>query len=144
MMCNAHFTHAAASSFSRRWCCRRRLAFELKCTVLQTERSVLERVNAALEANKPARSLTLKPEEAAAIKALDLLTAKPMIYAANVAEGDLADQGASCRHVQAMRARADQEGSSLVICSAQVRVWLPWCCAHCRQGQLVRAVGLHV
>ena len=93
----------------------------MRAGLLQVERAVLERVNAALEANQPARSLQLKPEEAAAIKALDLLTAKPMIYAANVAEGDLADQGASSPHVQAMRERAAQEGSSLVVCSAQAR-----------------------
>ena len=87
---------------------------------LQAEKVALERINAALEANQPARSVSLSPEEAALVKALNLLTAKPMIYAANVAESDLADQGASSPHVQAMRERAAQEGSSLVVCSAQV------------------------
>ena len=87
---------------------------------LQAERVILERINTALEANQPARSLPLKPNELALIKALDLLTMKPMIYAANVAEGDLADQGASNPHVVAMRQRAAEEGASLVIVSAQV------------------------
>ena len=86
---------------------------------MQAERVVLEKINAALEGNQPARSLTLKPDELALIKPLDLLTMKPMIYAANVAEGDLADQGASNPHVVAMRERAQREGSSLVIVSAQ-------------------------
>ena len=82
---------------------------------------ILERINTALEANQPARSLTLKPNELALVKALDLLTLKPMIYAANVAESDLADQGASNRHVVAMHQRAEEEGASLVIVSAQVQ-----------------------
>ena len=97
---------------------------------VQAERVILERINTALEANQPARSLTLKPNELALVKALDLLTLKPMIYAANVAESDLADQGASNRHVVAMRQRAEEEGASLVIVSAQVRGSFCTCHGH--------------
>ena len=86
-------------------------------------------MNAALESNQPIRSVSLKPEEAVLVKALNLLTAKPMIYAANVAEGDLADQGASSPHVQAMRERAAQEGRQVVVCSAQVRLPVLCSCA---------------
>ena len=39
----------------------------------------------------------------------NLLTAKPVIYAANVAEDDLADDGASNAHVQAVREFAAEE-----------------------------------
>ena len=57
----------------------------------------------------------------AAVKGLCLLTMKPMIYAANVAEEDLADHGATNSHVQALRAKAAGENCDVVVVSAQVR-----------------------
>lgn len=56
-----------------------------------------------------------------AVKGLCLLTSKPMIYAANVAEDDLADGGENNPHVAALRQKAMEEGSEVVIVSAQVR-----------------------
>ncbi len=53
-----------------------------------------------LEAGRAARTAQLNKDEAASVKGLGLLTLKPMIYCANVAEGDLADQGASNSHVK--------------------------------------------
>ena len=53
-----------------------------------------------LEAGRAARTAVLNKDEAASVKGLGLLTLKPMIYCANVAEGDLADQGASNHHVK--------------------------------------------
>lgn len=44
-------------------------------------------------------------------KNYNLLTAKPTIYAANVAEDDLADDGASNPHVAKVREMAKEEGS---------------------------------
>ena len=61
-------------------------------------------------------------EEAEMIRGLFLLTMKPVTYAANVAEDDLADQGASNSHVAALRAKAAEEGRQVVIVSAQVPV----------------------
>ena len=49
-----------------------------------------------------------------------LLTAKPCIYAANVNEDDLADQGASNEYVKKVRENAEKEGSTVTIISAQV------------------------
>lgn len=43
-----------------------------------------------------------------------------MIYAANVAEEDLADQGATNTHVQALRKKASEESCDVVVVSAQV------------------------
>lgn len=54
------------------------------------------------------------------MRGLCLLTAKPMVYAANVAEDDLADPGSN-RHVVALQRKAEEEGSSVVVMSAQVR-----------------------
>ena len=49
----------------------------------------------------------------------NLLTWKPVIYAANVGEDDLADDGASNEHVQAVRKYAAEQNSEVfVICAA--------------------------
>lgn len=47
-----------------------------------------------------------------------------MIYAANVAEDDLADQGANNEFVQALKKKAEKEGSDVVVISAQVEAEL--------------------
>lgn len=59
-----------------------------------------------------------------AVRGLQLLTAKPMIYAANVAEEDLAAAGEGNPHVTALRGKAAEEGSRVVIVSAQVEAEL--------------------
>ena len=50
----------------------------------------LEKANESLLLGKPARLAGLTPGEKEAIKSLMLLTMKPVIYAANVADADLA------------------------------------------------------
>ena len=110
---------------------------------LQIEAAALGRIMTALDQNQPARSVELSTEEAAAVRPLYLLTMKPMVYAANVAEDDLADLGAANKHVQTMRKKAAGDSCELIIVSAQVRpqqaVWLPWqqkCCCCCNQGKV--------
>jgi hypothetical protein len=81
------------------------------------ERSALDKVREVLYNNEPARNAKLSAEEEAAIKSLGLLTAKKMIYAANVADEDLANGNAM---VDALREVAEREGAKLVVVSAQV------------------------
>lgn len=50
----------------------------------------------------------------------NLLTAKPTIYAANVAENDLADDGNSNAYVAAVRKMAKEEGSEVFVICAQI------------------------
>ncbi|MDO4633618.1 MAG: redox-regulated ATPase YchF [Eubacteriales bacterium] len=50
----------------------------------------------------------------------NLLTAKPVIFAANVAEDDLADDGASNEYVQAVRKFAEEQGSEVFVICAQI------------------------
>ena len=50
----------------------------------------------------------------------NLLTAKPVIYAANVCEDDCADDGASNKYVQAVREFAKKDGSEVFVISAQI------------------------
>eukprot|EP00887_Chlorella_sp_A99_P002328 scaffold10.g2328.t1 len=84
----------------------------------EAEAAALGRIMDALEQGRPARSVALGEEEAELVRGLCLLTAKPMIYAANVAEEDLADPGSN-PHVAALAAKADEEGSGVVVMSAQ-------------------------
>jgi ribosome-binding ATPase len=66
----------------------------------------------------PQLQVALDKDEAAAVKGLMLLTQKQMIYAANVPDTDLATGNA---FVEKLRAFAADEGSRVVLVSAQVR-----------------------
>ncbi|PON95678.1 Ribosome-binding ATPase YchF/Obg-like ATPase [Trema orientale] len=83
------------------------------------ERSALERIKLALMDGKPARSVTLTDFEKEAVKHLCLLTMKPIIYVANVAESDVADPGTN-PHVKEVMSLASELQSGLVTISAQV------------------------
>ena len=50
----------------------------------------------------------------------NLLTYKPVIYAANVAEDDLADDGASNEYVQSVREYAKEQNSEVFVICAQI------------------------
>ena len=85
------------------------------------EDAALERIEAVLENGGAARSVDLNEEEAAMIKPLGLLTAKPIIYATNVSEDDLAEGNAFCSEVVELAAK---EGAETVRISAQVEAEL--------------------
>ena len=79
--------------------------------------SVLTACGEHLDAGKPIRSLELEdPEDAKVLKGFSFLTAKSVLYLANVSEDDL--QGES-ELVQRVRERAKQEGGEVVpVCAA--------------------------
>ena len=87
----------------------------------QVEDAALERIQAVLENGGAARSVDLSDEEEAMIKPLGLLTAKPIIYATNVSEDDLAEGNAFCTEVVELAAK---EGAETVRISAQVEAEL--------------------
>ncbi|MGY2794538.1 ribosome-binding ATPase [Thermostichus sp. MS-CIW-36] len=87
----------------------------------QLELQALEQLQAALDEGKPARLVPLSPEEEQLIKGLGLLTRKRVIYAANVAETDLASGNA---WVEQVRQFAEAEGAGVVVVSAQVEAEL--------------------
>ncbi len=75
-----------------------------------------EKVRAALEAGKPARTVEVKEEERRIFKMLQLLTSKPVLYACNVAEADAATGNEWTKKAQAM---ADAQGArTVIICAA--------------------------
>ncbi|BCL36650.1 redox-regulated ATPase YchF [Nostoc sp. MS1] len=87
----------------------------------QFEITVLEKLAAALNEGKSARQISLTEEEAAIIKGLELLTNKPIIYAANVSEDELATGN---EFVERVRQVATQENAQVVVVSAQVEAEL--------------------
>jgi len=89
----------------------------------KVEARLLEAVRAALAAGKPARSVVPPAEEAAVFRAFNLLTAKPVLYAANVGEQEIIAGNA---HVRALQAALDHDGepAEVVTFSAQVEAEL--------------------
>ncbi len=88
---------------------------------LQRESKVLKELKAMLEDGE----LTINyhsgdDEEMAFFNSLDLLTAKPVIFAANVSEDDIADDGASNPNVAAIREYAEKTGSEVFVICAQI------------------------
>ncbi|MBQ9059736.1 MAG: redox-regulated ATPase YchF [Firmicutes bacterium] len=89
---------------------------------LQKELDLLQRVASFIEDGTSARAMELDDEEAAFVKSLDLLSYKPVIYAANVSEDDAA--GEDNQYVQAVREYAEAEGSQVVVICAKVEAEL--------------------
>ncbi|MBP5555134.1 MAG: redox-regulated ATPase YchF [Lachnospiraceae bacterium] len=84
------------------------------------ELDLLERFKVHLEANNAARTLVTEDEDEIKYrKEFNLLTDKPVIYAANVEDGDLADDGANNENVKKVREFAAQEGSEVFVISAR-------------------------
>ncbi|WP_028608324.1 redox-regulated ATPase YchF [Paenibacillus harenae] len=83
------------------------------------EVEVLERVKEALYNDQPARSLELTDDEKLLVRDLHLLTMKPVLYAANVSESEVADTDGN-EYVQQVRQFAAQENAEVVPISAKV------------------------
>ncbi|KAK8957376.1 hypothetical protein KSP39_PZI000363 [Platanthera zijinensis] len=85
----------------------------------EAEKSALEKIHKLLLDGKPARSVLLTDFEKDSIGHLYLLTMKPVIYVANVAESDLSDPSSN-PHVREVLRLASELQSGLVSISAQV------------------------
>ena len=86
------------------------------------EMELLEAIKAHLEESKMARTFEVPDDEdmQAWFAGYNLLTAKSTIYAANVEEDDLADDGAGNAHVEAVRKLAAEENSEVFVICAQI------------------------
>ena len=81
--------------------------------------SLLERVKEALENNRPARSVPLEGEEEEKImKNLQLLTAKPVIYVANISEDEVGKPDNDM--VKAVKDFAERDGAKVISLSAKI------------------------
>lgn len=86
----------------------------------RVEDELLRRIKAVLEEAKPARSMALTEDELELIREMNLLTLKPMLYVANVAEDEVATADRENAFVQKVREYAKAEGSEVVTISAKV------------------------
>jgi GTP-binding protein YchF len=85
----------------------------------QTEVALLERLKEAFDQGKPARSLIYTDDEREILKGFSLLTLKPVLYAANVSEDDIASSLVN-PYVQQVMNIASEEGAEVVVVCAQI------------------------
>lgn len=84
---------------------------------MQEELAVLEQVRATLNNGQPARSAGLNPGQLFQLRELHLITAKPVLYVANVAEDDLRGEHP---FVARLKAHVAAEGAELVVICGKI------------------------
>lgn len=87
-----------------------------KETIKEVE--LLNRIKECLEKNTPVRTLTFDKEEEKIVRPFHLLTAKPIIYMANINEDDLVNGDNA--YVEKVRTYAQIEGSSVIVVCAKI------------------------
>src|SRR5512140_3098231 len=83
----------------------------------KAELALLDKVKAGLDAGVTVRGQKLTEEEHAAIRELFLLTDKPVLYVANISEGQIGKEDES-PHVRAVKEMAQKEGAEVVVLAA--------------------------
>jgi GTP-binding protein YchF len=86
----------------------------------EEEAEFFTKVKASLEKGLPARSVECTDEEALLLSQADLLTAKPVIYAANLGEDDFAGGYANNKNYQVVAERAKSEGAGVLPICAKI------------------------
>ncbi len=86
----------------------------------QAELDLLNRVKAALDEGKSARTVECNEEEAAILATVNLLTTKPVIYAANLSEDDFADGQADNPYMAVVKQIADEEHAAVLPICAEI------------------------
>ena len=84
------------------------------------EADLAARVLKHLESGKPARTCPLNDEEKETVKGWFLLTTKPVIYAANIAEDLVAEDEDSIDFVKQVKAIAKEEQAEVLVISARI------------------------
>ena len=87
----------------------------------KAEALLLEKVRGTLLANKPLRSMNLSEDDLKLLKSFNFLTIKPIIYVANVNEGDVVSGNS---YVDKLKEYAEKEGSSVVVICAKIEAEL--------------------
>jgi GTP-binding protein YchF len=86
----------------------------------QVELSLLDRLNAALSEGRPARSVELSDEDDRLMRSFNLLTSKPVLYLANVAESDLPE--GENEYVAALRGAVEESGEVAEVIPVSSRI----------------------
>ncbi len=86
----------------------------------KVEDEILRRIKESLDNGKPARQVELSADELEMIKDINLLTLKPTLYVANVAEDEVATAYEENAYVQKVKEFAKAENAEVVAISARV------------------------
>lgn len=86
------------------------------------ELKILQDIYNTMSQGKSAQTMDFSEEEVSFVKTLELLTFKPVIYAANISEDDIMDD--DNRYVHAVKEYAVAEGSEVVVICAQIEAEL--------------------
>jgi hypothetical protein len=84
------------------------------------EAELAERLYTHLESGKPARTLEVTDDEKQILNSWFLLTTKPVIYAANIAEDDLGKDENEIPFVQKVKEAAKAENAEVIVISAAI------------------------
>ncbi len=87
---------------------------------LVAELDMIEKVKTALEDGLRSKNMELNDEEKALLDSFQLLSSKPVIYAANVVEEDLANDGADNENVAKVREYAKEQGEQVFVVCAKI------------------------
>ena len=85
----------------------------------QKEFELLTEIKSVLEEGKSVRTMEFSPEDAAVVKSFNLISSKPILYVTNVSEEDVVE-GNENSYVQKVMEYASEEGSEVVVISAQI------------------------
>ncbi|MBI2978563.1 MAG: redox-regulated ATPase YchF [Rhodospirillales bacterium] len=102
--------------------------------------AIVERALAALRAGRPARTIALAEDEEKPFRKLQLLTAKPVLYACNVDEADAATGNAWSERVVA---RAESQGAAAVVVSAKIEAEIAQLTDAAEKKAFLENLGLH-
>ncbi len=87
---------------------------------LQKEAAVLEKIEKTLAEGKSAREAGLTQDENQLLKGYGILSNKPILFACNVSEDEVANDGADNPHVQQVREYAKSIDAEVVVISAKI------------------------
>ncbi len=103
------------------------------------ELSICKRLNESLEKGIPARRLNLTEEERDQVKALQILTIKPVLYCANVKESDLPDGGPL---IQKIKEIAEKDNAKVIVIYGQIEAELAEIESEEEQKEFLNSLGL--
>ena len=115
---NLEFILADLESVDKRYATVEKKAKQAKDKDAAAEFEVLAKLKPVLEEGKPARSIDWNEDEQKIVRGLFLLTSKPVLYVANVAEDDMADPESS-KYFQQIKEFAAAENADVIGISAR-------------------------
>lgn len=115
---NLELILADLETVTKRYDRAEKLARQKEKTAVQ-EYNVLKKIKEALEEEIPARAVELNEEEAKVAYGLHLLTAKPILYVANVSEDDIVNVEGN-EYVQLVKEFAAKENAEVIVVSAKI------------------------